>query len=537
MASPISPTSTAENERGRQTTVSGAFHAQGQRRSPKVHCFPDVETQDAAKGPEQHKQGGQTGRWQRRAGGALLLLAVVLMAMGSQLRQGNGLNEEPADPKARQLASVPLSALCEVCAGQCGGLALNHLPSGPWQGFLKEGHPMACAQGFCVPAETPGFAALCASVDSSSSNDKSVQATALSTNSAPNQVGSGDNSAVPQASAISHWLGRSPVQNNKISSGGSAQAIGGNSTTTQPAGVEWNTSGDLRAASGVSEAKGSSFLATPVVFSGHVPTSANRGVPGNIIMPAQHSRRLAQDAPSPPKRPPPPPPIKSPPPPPPRSSPPEPIKSPPPPPPRSSPPPPIKPPPPPPPRSSPPEPIKFPPPPPPRSSPPPPPPSPKAPTMLEKVLSPPPPPPLSPKVQSTPTPTKEAKAPPPPGATPTPIPTVGVPPGPTATPAATKTPKNDATPMPTKPPPPPPQKSPPPPPQRSPEPPPQRSPPPPPQKSPPPPPQRSPEPPPQKSPPPPPRKSPPPPPPKSPPPPPPRSPPPARQAVSRSTVG
>lgn len=81
-----------------------------------------------------------------------------------------------------------------------------------WQGFLHESHPMACAQGFCVPAETPGFAALCATMESSSSSsiDSSVQAAAPS-------ASSDDISGVLQASAASRWLGRSPAQDNKIS--------------------------------------------------------------------------------------------------------------------------------------------------------------------------------------------------------------------------------------------------------------------------------------------------------------------------------
>ncbi|CAL8470392.1 g9934 [Coccomyxa elongata] len=318
-------------------------------------------------------------------------------------------------------------------SGQCGGLALNHLPSGPWQGFLHEGHPMACAQGFCVPAETPGFSALCATMDSSSSSsiDSSVQAAAPS-------ASSGDRSGIPQASAASRWLGRSPAQDNKISTSSSSRATGGNATTLQPAGVEGNTAGDLRAVAGDSKVDGTSFLAAQVSSSNHVPTTANRGVPGEITMLAQHSRRLAQNAAgatipsSEPKRPPPPPATKPPPPPAPRGSPPPPTQ--------------------------------------------------KSPNMLERVL--PPPPPLAPKLQLTPEPTKTPTPTLAPTKTPVPTPTPTKeppkpPPSPSATPTPvpTKSPKGDLTPVPTKLPPPPPQKSPPPPPTRPAPPPPRSSPP------------------------------------------------------------
>ena len=92
MVSTVALPITAENTRW-QPTVSGAFHTKGQRRSPKTHCFPDGESQDAEKGSEQ--QGGQTGQWQRRASGALLVLAGLLMAVGG-LRQGTYSRQNPS---------------------------------------------------------------------------------------------------------------------------------------------------------------------------------------------------------------------------------------------------------------------------------------------------------------------------------------------------------------------------------------------------------------------------------------------------------
>ena len=69
---------------------------------------------------------------------------------------------------------------------------------------------MACVQGFCVPAETPEFAAVCAEGDGSS-NSTAQAATAVSSSAqidkgsagigAPTEIGSGGRSPVQSPSS------------------------------------------------------------------------------------------------------------------------------------------------------------------------------------------------------------------------------------------------------------------------------------------------------------------------------------------------
>lgn len=80
---------------------------------------------------------------------------------------------------------------------------------------------MACIQGFCVPVETPEFAAVCAEGDSSSNSSaqagalnisgSSAQAVTAKTSSV--QVNNGSSRSIaPGASVPTSWGSRSPLQ-------------------------------------------------------------------------------------------------------------------------------------------------------------------------------------------------------------------------------------------------------------------------------------------------------------------------------------
>ncbi|BDA44430.1 hypothetical protein COCOBI_05-6140 [Coccomyxa sp. Obi] len=314
LVGPSTPPGPEERERGRQTISSGACHGQLSCRSPRTEqCADDLPSGSGhhavTNSGTRHKQSGETRRWQRRGAGVLLFFAALLLALNGQLREvgkGGGLDEVPAEQTARLLAEVSLSTLCEACVGQCGGLALNHLPSGPWQTFLREGHPMACVKGFCVPAETPEFAAVCAEGDSSSNSSaqagapgiggSSGQAVRARQSSVQVDKGSG-RSGAPGASIPTGWGSRSPLQVTSLSNtgtGSSSKANGGNAPSVQLDAEEGNAAGGMRTVSGVAGGNNGTAARNGVarVGSGRAAAPGNGGVPVEVIVPVNRGRRL-----------------------------------------------------------------------------------------------------------------------------------------------------------------------------------------------------------------------------------------------------